>query len=184
MGIYLAEQTLAFLQAILLGGLFGLLYDCFRISRIAVPTSDRMVTVEDTIYWLICAAVTFLFLLGSIGGHVRIFLLVGGVLGGVLYYGMLSPLVMGVCRAVIDFIKGLVRLFIRVVIRPIWQLLCRTGQVLFIPVRYLWKIAHKIGLKFKFSLKIYRLLLYNQFTRPQKQDKRGGRRAIGTEKDG
>ena len=162
MGIYLAEQTALFMQSILLGGAFGLLYDAFQITRIAVPTARWVVFIEDVLFFLICAASTFLFMMRAMQGEVRFFILLGGAIGMVLYFYSLSILIMGISEAIIRVIKAILRLIYRWILFPTWKLFYNIVLFIIRPARFLGLQIKKTIQRCKFSLKVRRKVLYNQ----------------------
>ena len=162
MGIYLAEQTLFFLEAILLGFSFGLLYDALRITRVALPTPGWVLFLEDVFFFMVCAVGTFFFLMRAIDGQVRFFILIGEILGLVIYFNSLSILVMGVSQAVIRFIKAVLRFICERILLPIWRLMYNLVVLVMRPVRFLSFQMKKMIQRCKYSLKVRRKVLYNQ----------------------
>ena len=77
MEITVAGQTWIFLMSVALGAALGVLYDVFRIVRIAVRTPPAVVLVEDLAFSIVCTTATFLFLIGADKGQLRMFLLIG-----------------------------------------------------------------------------------------------------------
>lgn len=63
MGISVAHQTWAFLWSIAFGMGLGLLFDCFRILRLILPSPRWLVGLEDMAYCLLAAALCGAFLL-------------------------------------------------------------------------------------------------------------------------
>ena len=168
MEIYVTQQAMAFVWAVLIGAVFGLLFDVFRIIRIALPVADVVIAAQDILYFSICAVLTFFYLLGHADGRVRFFLLVGILLGAVIYFCTLSIFVMNVSRLIIAFVRGVLLFFWRYLILPIWRICFFIVSVILFPVRLLGKIFKKSGLKLKFILKKWRILLYNQINRAKK----------------
>lgn len=164
MGIHLADQTIVFLLSCAIGMLLGLLYDVFRISRVAVNTAAGVVLVEDVVYFLICAVVTFLFLLSANDGSVRFFLFLGEALGWILYYFTIGSLVMNVSRTIIAAVKAILRFVLRYILYPIWRLIYNIISLLCMPFVFLSRLFKKFSQKLKFRLKVRRVLLYNHFT--------------------
>ena len=87
-------QTIIFLQAILMGAVFGAVYDLFRIFRIAVPLPAGVIVAEDVIYFAFCGFMSFFLAMTVNFGQVRFFILLGELLGFLLYYLTLGVLVM------------------------------------------------------------------------------------------
>lgn len=161
MGIHLADQTWSFLSACLLGAALGMLYDVFRILRIAFPTRPGIVFLEDLLFWIIAALLSFLFLLASSDGVVRVFLLAGELIGGTLYYCTAGRLVMRVARAIIRAVEAVLRFIFRFLVHPVWRLVYAIVSLLLRPVRFLGRILKNLYQRVKFGLKVRRMVLYN-----------------------
>jgi len=168
MEIYVTQQAMAFVWAVLMGGAFGLLFDVFRILRIALPFADVIIAAQDILFFSICAIAAFFYLLGHADGRVRLFLLLGILLGAVIYFCTLSIPIMGVSRLIIAFVKSVLSFFWRYFLLPLFRIFCWILSIILFPVRLLIKIFKKGGLKLKFSLKKWRILVYNNFTRLSK----------------
>ena len=94
MTVSVPAQMLAFLAACAMGAALGFLYDLFRIFRLIVPCGRGGLLLLDILFFLLCAAATFLFLLTDNAGGIRFFLLEGELLGAVVYLLTLSRLLM------------------------------------------------------------------------------------------
>lgn len=82
----IAGEALLFLSSCLLGGAFGVVYDCFRVLRLFIPTGEKLAFMEDGIFFLLITIVNFLFFLSRTYGKLRVFLLIGELLGFLVYY--------------------------------------------------------------------------------------------------
>ena len=186
MGVYLGEQISVFLLSLLVGMALGALYDVFRISRVAFYTSPTAVFIEDVLFFLICGVTTFFFGLTVMDGILRAFLLIGELLGAVLYHFTLGRLVMGVAVKIIGMIKAIFRFLFKWVLRPLWRILYYTIALIVKPFRFLAKILNKLLQNLKFRLKVRRKVLYNQvdtlFLRKKKRQR--GRRNEKTQRTG
>ena len=58
MGVSVAEQAYALLQAGILGGVVGLLYDCFRVLRVRIPFR-LLGGLLDFLFWVAVTALLF-----------------------------------------------------------------------------------------------------------------------------
>lgn len=105
MEITVAGQTWIFLMSVALGAALGVLYDVFRIVRIAVRTPPAVVLVEDLAFSIVCTTATFLFLIGADKGQLRMFLLIGEASGFALYYCTVGTLIIGAARGIIAVVK-------------------------------------------------------------------------------
>jgi len=162
-GIYLADQTLVFFQGMLVGAVLALLFDAFRISRIALPTPVWAVFVEDVVFFLVCAVVTFSLMLSVLDGQVRFFVLVGQGLGAALYSLTLGQLVMAVSKTIISIIKRILWFLFRWILLPVWKLFYHIVAFCLRPFYFIAGFAKKTMQRWKFRLKIRRLLVYNHF---------------------
>ena len=143
MGISVSQQTMTFLQSLLLGAALGMLYDVFRILRLLIPSGKVISFVEDIVYFLLCGVISFAFLIAVNNGIIRAYLLAGELLGAVLYYFTLGKFIYRI------FLSPFVRLF-----QAIAHGICHmAGKVR--------KKFAKNAIKSKYRLKERRRLLYN-----------------------
>ncbi len=86
-----ASQIFSFLKSIILGGVYGLIYDLFRIPVRKREASAVFVFAVDLLFFAFIAVINFCFLLTVTNGEVRGYLLLGTALGFLLYKKILSP---------------------------------------------------------------------------------------------
>lgn len=161
MGISIAHQTQAFFCAILIGMGLGLLYDVFRILRVAFPAPKFVVAAQDVLYFILASGLTCLFTLGINEGEMRSFVLIGELLGWIFYFFTIGTVVMAVSRRVIAAVKTVLRFLWRWLLRPVLRLLGRIFRFFGIPILLLKKKLKKISAASKFSLKQGKIMLYN-----------------------
>jgi len=162
-GIYLADQTMAFLQSMVVGMLLALLFDGFRISRIAIPTAGGVVFMEDVLFFLVCAVVSFLLMMTATEGQVRIFILIGEGLGATLYTLTVGRAVMAVSKTIIAIIKGIALFIFKWILTPVWRLIYRIVILALQPFYFLSGVIKKNIQKYRFRLKVRRLIVYNHY---------------------
>ena len=123
----ISVQLLTFGQSILLGGGIALLYDLLRPLRLRHP---RLTWLTDGAYCLTALLTVFLFLLRRVEGVPRLYVLLGLLGGGMLFFGLLSAL-----------------------LRPVWEFwadtLAWTLHLLAVPVRSAAALCKKIGIRCK-----------------------------------
>ena len=161
MEVVVAEQTVLFLKACLFGFALGLFYEFFRILRLMVKTGTGTIFLEDLLYWSVCALISFLFILTVNSGQLRIFLLAGIIIGMIVYFFTVGTLVMRASKAIINFIRKVLRVLYKTLILPIIKLM-HAGKRIF--NRFTKKVESKNKImqnNVNYSLKQYRLLLYN-----------------------
>ena len=165
MEISIAAQTMSFFMACLLGAGLGLLYDLFRILRMLFVHPAMVVAVQDILYFLISAGVTFGYLLTMVDGQIRWFVLAGEGIGWVLYYCTVGDLVLQTAHSIIKWLSGILRW----ILRPfVWigKKIIRWGNHLQGKAKSRMK---KIVLNEKMRLKRRQLLLYNLIKIPGKK---------------
>lgn len=101
----LSGQAWLFLTTVALGFLIGFFYDIIRIFRQAIYHSRLLIQAEDGIYWIVVIYLMFTFMLRENFGEIRLFSVLGALIGMALYFSTLSRLVMGISSAVIRELK-------------------------------------------------------------------------------
>jgi spore cortex biosynthesis protein YabQ len=83
----LADQTKLFLYCLGFGFALGLLYDVFRILRLAFFGGQRwQLFAQDIVYAVVCTVLSFYFFLIAGDGALRFYTVGGEILGWLLYY--------------------------------------------------------------------------------------------------
>ena len=100
----------AFLCFCAAGILPGLLFDGFRLIRYFIPHHRAAVIVEDVFWGIGTFFVSFFCVIAYAGGVVRWFFLFGMFMGCVLYFLLLSPIVLRILKAAIGFLIRIVRI--------------------------------------------------------------------------
>lgn len=169
----LAEETLSFFRACLLGVCLGLLYDALRIFRIAIRCNSIFVFVQDLLYFLFVTLCTFSFVLAFHDGKLRVFLLAGELLGAVVYFFTVSLLLMKVARIVIGFLQKVFRAVFRLITAPFrwigkkfWAVLKRLGS-------FFWVKMKKIRINLQINLKKRKAMMYNKKKSDNCESERG-----------
>lgn len=156
-------QTMVFLQSLLMGAVLGAIYDMFRIFRIAIPLPAGAIVVEDVLYFGFCGFLSFFFAMTVNYGQVRFFILLGEVLGFVLYYFTLGALIMKCAEKIIAFIRWVCRTVWKYLLRPIVRLCCWIGKKIGKIFGKVGQTAKKAAQKQRKHLKTGQVLLYNYF---------------------
>ena len=113
------NQTYLFLIFTLNGFLIGILFDFFRIIRKSSKTNDITTYVEDILFWIMTGGIILYSMCTFSDGQLRFFMILGIIIGVVIYILALSKYVINVCVFVIDIIfKKILLTIIRCVISP------------------------------------------------------------------
>jgi len=160
MEISIQGQTLAFIESILYGTLLGLFFDFFRLSRKVIKNAF-LVAFEDILFLFICTLVTFSFILRVSDGQVRAFLILGEILGFIIYCFSLSIIFMKLSNIIFKIIKTVFKMIWKIFFIPIWKILSFFGHILHPLWKKISKIMKKIALSLKFRLKNASRVMYN-----------------------
>ena len=115
----MAGQAWLFVSTVLVGAAIGLFYDVFRILRKTTRHRGIVVQLEDLLFWVIATGLTFYYMLHRNYGEVRLFALAGVAVGILLYFATVSRWVVAVFVAVVNYMKRVVAVAVRVVLVPV-----------------------------------------------------------------
>lgn len=88
-----------------LGGWLMFCYDLLRISRLLIPAKNWLVGLEDFFYWIYVSVSVFSLLYRQNDGILRSYVIVGVVLGMVVYDRIVSRNILKVLQKVLERIK-------------------------------------------------------------------------------
>lgn len=164
-----AQETFIFLYSCLLGCGLALIYDVFRILRLAFPGGKAVVFIEDGVFIVIATLATFIFCVNFCNGYFRVFIAIGEILGFIIYYFTVGVLVFKAARSIIRGVKAVLRFLYRIFVKPV----ARFFKYIYTKTKELFKhISQKSPKGFfasKFHLKRHGKMLYNK-TNHQKTD--------------
>ena len=158
----LAEQTKGFLLSLGFGFIMGVFYDAFRILRICISKSRKMVLPFDLVYFLLLGFCSYIFFLVVNEGDIRGFLIIGEGIGFATYYFSLGVVVFSASEKIVEFIKRIFSVIFRAVFSPFRWIFSKGKNFLGKFSKKCFKKGEKIKNKSKFHLKLYKQLLYNQ----------------------
>lgn len=107
------KEAVFSLHCISVGVLITFVYDLLRIGRICVRHSRLLVSIEDFLFWVVCAIFIFLVLYCENDGILRWYCIAGAVLGMELYKKWFSPYIVHfmstVLKKAIDIVGWVLR---------------------------------------------------------------------------
>lgn len=92
-----------------MGAVLCLLYDVFRILRMAFSPGKISAFIQDVLWFAIAAVATYMMCLARCRGEVRSYIVIGEVVGFVLFRLTVSRLLILAARPVIRTAKRLIR---------------------------------------------------------------------------
>lgn len=148
----MSYQAQLFLFCVFLGILIGVFYDLIRLFRRIFPHSLMTIQLEDLIYWILSAIFVFLAVLRKNYGDIRPFLILGLFLGVIIYFLLLSPVILKVFIRISGIIGKILILTIKFFYTVLYPLRCIL-KLFFIPITYMKNKLKKINKNNKIYLK-------------------------------
>ena len=128
-GMPISVQATTFLYAILLGAVLSVIYDVFRITRIAFGGRKTAVFIEDLLFSLVALVLTFVFVISFNHGELRFFVLLGELLGFVVCHITIGRIVIILSRTIIKAIKTVLGAIFRPLIRISKRFITKMKQI-------------------------------------------------------
>lgn len=99
------------------GAFIGVLYDVFRAVRLAVPHGRAAVFAEDCLFFILSGIYLVLFAMLFARGQLRMYMVLGSVLGFTVYILSVGRVVIGVLLKIKRFITAVINFF--------WKPICK-----------------------------------------------------------
>lgn len=142
----LASQFYAFVVTIVMGFTMGALFDVYKVSKGIIRPGKVAGYAGDMLFWLISTLTVFLLLLIGNWGEIRMYVVIGVVIGVVVYCRFLSGLVIWVLLRFFFVLKKFFA-YLAVVCSYIWFVLTypvsMIRKTIIIPIGYLGTACSK-----------------------------------------
>ncbi len=102
------QQSFAFLWSIPLGAALGALYGVLALIRFAFNSKKSTVIPLDIIFMLLCSLCVFYFSLGFLDGYVRIYVILGVLIGFFIYRLTLGRLLHKIFKPIVKLTRGII----------------------------------------------------------------------------
>ena len=103
--ISILDEAGVFWDGLILGVLLVAGYDLVRVFRRLIRHGILWVSIEDCVYWIVCAVLMFAMLYQNNDGRIRAYIFGAAVLGGILYHLLLGKHFIRIISKVIIAIK-------------------------------------------------------------------------------
>lgn len=123
-----SNQAYIFLSTVYAGLIIGFLYDCCRMIRKMIRAGVAVTGILDLLFWSIIGVLSFLVLYYVNDGNVRIYTLLGFVVGWILYLLSLSRFVMKTLNWIYDTLAKLIHWLVKIILWPfkkLWRALAK-----------------------------------------------------------
>ena len=127
------EQLISFIYFIIVGIVLSIIFDIFRILRRTIKTSDIVTNIQDILFCIITGIIILFSIFYFNGGELRVYILIGIILGIALYMVFISKYFIKINVAIINFIKK----FLHLLIKPFIIILNFTKKLIFKPISFI-----------------------------------------------
>ncbi|MBQ2802355.1 MAG: spore cortex biosynthesis protein YabQ [Lachnospiraceae bacterium] len=136
----MANENIFLLHALNMGIFITFVYDLLRILRRVIPHGVLLISIEDILFWIYCAAKVFLLMHHESNGTLRWFAVLGACIGMLVYKKLVSAY----------FVK-----YVSMVLQKIVDFLIKIGKVIIKPLAFAGGKTAKAttGLRTKLSRK-------------------------------
>lgn len=101
----LAEQVYIFFSSVIIGAIMGIIFDFFRALRRKGNTKNILVYIQDVLFWLIIAIMIIVSSFIINNGELRGYMLLGYILGAIIYIIIFSKYIKCLFGIIFDFIE-------------------------------------------------------------------------------
>lgn len=128
-----------FCKAIMLGVMWGVIYDTLRVFRRVKRCKTLRMGIEDTIYWCVMSVILVVFLYHNNGGIIRAYVIVGIAIGMFLYE-------LSIGRFAVKYLSKFFRWFNRIIktcLGKIWKFIHWVLKKVFKPFKIVDNILNE-----------------------------------------
>lgn len=152
------EELFLFLTSCLCGAFIGAYYDVFRAFRLLVPHKSAFIIIEDLIFLGSYAIFLSAFANVAARGELRVYYIIGNVLGATLYFFTVGTFVIRTVGKLLTALKKIAAVIL-IPIKSLYVLLYRKAAAKFVGSS---KIFVKLYKKLKILLQRKHVMLYNK----------------------
>lgn len=120
----IASEVIVFFEACILGVFFGAFYDVFRIIRLSFKNPKLLIFFEDLLYFIVLTIASFIMVVMKNDGFLRSFLIIGELLGMILYFFSISIVVIKSANLIIKMVKNALNFIYKITLKPVIALFC------------------------------------------------------------
>lgn len=122
------NQTYLFIIFTIVGIIIGILFDIFRILRKSFKTKDIVTHIEDIFFWILTGIIIILSMYRYSNGELRFFMIIGIIMGTLIYMITFSKYVIRISVFILKIIKRIIiypfnlmkKILKKIIFRPIF----------------------------------------------------------------
>lgn len=92
------------------GGLIGMLFDVFRISRKTFKTPNIITYIEDSLFWILSGILILYVIYVFTYGEIRLYMILMIIIGIIIYFGLISKYFIIINLKIINLIKKVLKI--------------------------------------------------------------------------
>lgn len=108
------NQAYLFMIFTIVGMIIGVLFDIFRILRKTIKTKDFVTYIEDMVFWILTGIIIIYSMYTFCDGELRFFMIVGIIIGTILYLITISEYIIKISMFIINLIKKIIVIPIKI----------------------------------------------------------------------
>lgn len=143
----LASQFYAFIVTMLMGLTIGLLFDIYKFTIGIVRPGKIFGYIADLSFWVISTLTVFLLLLIGNWGEIRLYVVIGVLIGAAVYFKIFSSGVLMVLSGIFYYLKKFVICCIKI-IGMIWMAIIYpiilVKNIVIVPLGYLSAVSSRV----------------------------------------
>ena len=120
-----SNQAYLFMVFTLVGIAIGVLFDIFRILRKTIKTKDFVTCIEDILFWILTGLIIIFSMYKFCDGELRFFMIIGLILGTIIYLLTISRYLIMISVFIINLIKKIIFVPILICISLIKKIIFR-----------------------------------------------------------
>ena len=119
------NQTYLFIVFSIVGIIIGVLFDIFRILRKSFKTKDIVTYIEDILFWILTGIIILFSMYKFSNGELRFFMIIGIIMGTLMYMITFSRYVIKISVFIINIIKTIIVYPIKVIEKILKKIIFR-----------------------------------------------------------
>lgn len=173
------SQEYMLMVSVMAGMFLGFIWDIYRLIRHFIKLSEVGTAVGDIAYWIISVYLSIQIIYDISYGNLRFFILVGFLLGALLYFYGISNYILRIFIFCVDSVLFLAKKFVAFMVYPITFLIRKIKGILYPYKIKIEKVVNKVKRRYKFlifkvkKVSKNRKMLYNK-KKLEKYNKRKG----------
>ena len=129
------NQAYLFICFALVGIIIGIVFDLFRILRKTFKTKDLITYIEDIFFWIITGIIIIYSMYKFSDGELRFFMIIGIIIGTILYLVTVSEYVIKISVFIINILKKVLYFPIKILFKFIRGFILRPVTIICINLR-------------------------------------------------